>query len=105
MTKLQHTIMIEPPLDEVWDYVMDARNDPVWHSQVIEVGRGADQPTAVGLEIDEVVTFLGRRMPVTHALHRARAEAALGDRRINAAAVPGRGSYDFAPRTAAPVSR
>jgi len=95
MTKLQHTIMIERPVDEVWDYVMDARNDPVWHSQVVEVGRGADQPAAVGLEIDEVVSFLGRRMPVTLVFteHEPMRRSAID---VINAPVPGRGSYELA---------
>ena len=80
MTKLQHTITIERPVDEVWDYVIDTRNDPVWMTNVVEVGRGADQPVEVGLEIDEVVSFL-RRAAAGHAHgHRARAAPALGHR-------------------------
>ncbi|HEX6389973.1 MAG TPA: SRPBCC family protein [Solirubrobacteraceae bacterium] len=95
MTKLQHTITIARPVDEVWDYVMDARNDPVWHSQVVEVGRGADQPPAVGLELDEVISFLGKRMPVTLVFteHEPKRRSAIDVR----AAVPGRGAYDLAP--------
>ena len=96
MTKLQHTITIDRPLDDVWDYVIDARNDPVWMSQVVEVGRGADQPIEVGLEIDEVVSFLGKRLPVTMRVteHEPRRHSAI---ELTRAAVPGRGSYDFAP--------
>ncbi len=96
MTKLQHTITIDRPLEEVWDYVIDARNDPVWMSQVVEVGRGADQPIEVGLEIDEVVSFLGKRLPVTMRVteHEPRRHSAI---ELTRAAVPGRGSYDFAP--------
>ncbi len=44
MTRIEHTLTIERPVDEVWDYLMDARNDPVWMAHVVEVGRGADQP-------------------------------------------------------------
>jgi uncharacterized membrane protein len=96
MTKLQHTITIDRPLEAVWDYVIDARNDPVWMSQVVEVGRGADQPIEVGLEIDEVVSFLGKRLPVTMRVteHEPRRRSAI---ELTRAAVPGRGSYDFAP--------
>lgn len=96
MTKLQHTITIDRPVGEVWDYVIDARNDPVWMSQVVEVGRGADQPIEVGLEIDEVVSFLGKRLPVTMRVteHEPRRHSAI---ELTRAAVPGRGSYDLAP--------
>ena len=95
MTKLQHTITIDRPVETVWDYVIDARNDPVWMSQVVEVGRGADQPLEVGLEIDEVVAFLGKRLAVTMLVteHEPRRRSAIELKRTP---VPGRGSYDLA---------
>ena len=65
MTHIQHSITIERPVDEVWDYVLDARNDPVWITNVVEVGRGADAPVEVGLEIEETYEFLGRKLPMT----------------------------------------
>ncbi len=95
MTKLQHTITIERPVDDVWDYVIDTRNDPVWQHHVVEVGRGADLPVEVGLEIDQVVSFLGRQMPVTLVVceHEPRRRSAI---EVTRAPVPGRGSYDLA---------
>ena len=55
MTRIEHTLTIERPVEEVWDYLMDARNDPVWMAHVVEVGRGADQTVEPGLEIDVVI--------------------------------------------------
>ncbi len=96
MTKLQHTIVIDRPLDEVWDYLMDARNDPVWITNVVEVGRGADQPIDDGLEIDEVFSFLGKRVPVTLVVtgHEPKRRSAVD---VTRSPVPGRGSYELAP--------
>ena len=96
MTKLQHTVTIDRPVDQVWDYVIDARNDPVWMNQVVEVGRGADQPLEVGVEIDEVVSFLGKRLSVTMRVteHEPRRRSAI---ELTRTPVPGRGSYEFAP--------
>ena len=65
MTTIQHTITIDRSLQEVWDYVLDTRNDPVWQPHVIGVGRGADAALEVGLEIEETIKFLGRTLPVT----------------------------------------
>lgn len=94
MTKLQHTITIDRPVETVWDYIMDTRNDPIWQSQVVEVGRGADQPVEIGLEVDEVVAFLGRRIPVTLVVteHEPGRRSAVD---VTHAPVPGRGSYDL----------
>jgi uncharacterized membrane protein len=95
MTKLQHTITIERPVDEVWDYVLDTRNDPVWIGPVLEVGQGADQPVELGLDIEETYSFLGIRLPLTLTVteHQPRRRSAV---RISGR-VPGQGSYDFEP--------
>ena len=33
MTQIEHTVTIDRPVEDVWDYVMDARNDPEWMTQ------------------------------------------------------------------------
>ena len=96
MTHIQHTITIDRPVEEVWDYVLDARNDPVWITNVVEVGRGAEAPVELGLEIEETYKFLGVRLPMTLKVteheppHRSAIEMSDGP-------VPGRGSYQFEP--------
>jgi uncharacterized protein YndB with AHSA1/START domain len=96
MTTIQHTVTIDRPVQDVWDYVMDIRNDPVWTTNVVGVGRGAGEPVEVGFDFEETYKFLGRRMPITfivteHDPHRRSAvEVAEGP-------VAGRGSYDFEP--------
>ena len=96
MTKIEHTLTIERPVEEVWDYLMDARNDPVWMAHVVEVGRGADQPVVPGLEIDETVKFLGKRLPVTMKIteHEPQRRSAI---ELTGSPVPGRGSYELEP--------
>ena len=96
MTKVQHTVTIDRPVEEVWDYVLTTRNDPVWITNVVDVGRGSDQPIEVGLEIEETYTFLGKRLPMTmkvteHEPHRRSAIE------FTSGPLPGRGSYDFEP--------
>ena len=96
MTTIQHTVTIGRPVEDVWDYVMDIRNDPVWTTNIVGVGRGAGEPVEVGLDFEETYRFLGVEMPITftiteHEPHRRSAvEVADGP-------VPGRGSYDFEP--------
>jgi uncharacterized membrane protein len=96
VTKIEHTLTIDRPVEEVWDYLMDARNDPVWMTHVVEVGRGADQPMEPGLEIDETVKFLGRRLPVTMKVteHEPKRRSAI---ELTGSPVPGRGSYELEP--------
>ena len=65
MTRFEHSVVIERPLDEVWDYVMEPVNDPVWQAMVSEVRREAGAPVEVGTEIEKVFQFLGRRFEVT----------------------------------------
>jgi uncharacterized membrane protein len=96
MTKIEHTLTIDRPADEVWDYLMDARNDPVWMNHVVEVGRGADQPVEPGLEIDETLKFLGKRLGVTMRVteHEPKRRSAI---ELTGSPVPGRGSYELEP--------
>ena len=96
MTRIEHTLTIERSVEEVFDYLMDANNDPVWMAHVVEVGRGADRPVERGLEVDEVFSFLGRRLPVTLVVteHDPGRRSAV---EVTRGPVPGRGSYDFAP--------
>ena len=94
MTHIQHTITIDRPVDEVWDYVLDTRNDPVWITNVVDVGRGADAPVEVGLEIEETYKFLGVRLPMTLKVteHEPPRRSAI---EFSNGPVPGRGSYQF----------
>jgi uncharacterized protein YndB with AHSA1/START domain len=43
-TKVEKTIVIECPVEEVWEYIADGRNDPQWCDKVISVEQitGAD---------------------------------------------------------------
>ncbi len=94
MTRFEHSVVIERPLEEVWAYVMEPANDPVWQRMVSEVRREAGVPVEVGSEIDEVLQFLGRRFDVTlqvtelEPLRRSAVRASSGP-------VPMTGSYRF----------
>jgi len=95
MTHLEHTVTIARPVEEVWDYVMDARNDPKWITNVIEVGKGADQPVEPGLEIEETMKFYGVRLSTTLTVteHEPPTHSAVDVR----GPVDGRGSYRLEP--------
>lgn len=65
MTRFEHSVVIERPLEEVWAYVTEVGNNPVWQGPIIEVRRGAVGPLDLGTEIEEVAHFLGKRFEIT----------------------------------------
>ena len=93
MTTVRHSVLIERPIEVVWDYVNDATNNPVWQQPVIEVRR-TGSPVGVGSQIEEVMQFLGRRVEVTwqiteyEPMRRSSVRVAKGP-------VPMLGSYTF----------
>ena len=97
MTMTAHTVTIGRPIEEIWDYLMDNRNDEVWITNVVEVGRGADVPPALGAEVDQTVKFLGVKVPVTLMVteHEPPVRSAVDVR----GPVDGRGSYRLEPVT------
>jgi hypothetical protein len=94
MTTIQHTVTIDRPVQEVFDYLMDIRNDPVWSANIVGVGKGAGEPVEVGLDFEETYRFLGVRMPLTFRVteHAPPRRSAV---EITKGAIPGRGSYDL----------
>ena len=87
-------MVIERPLEEVWNYVIDPANDPVWQGVIVEVRRGAGVPLDVGSEIEEVSQFLGRRFEITYVVteHEPMRRSAV---RTTSGRSPRTGSYTF----------
>lgn len=94
MTKFEHSVLIQRPLEDVWAYVMEPANDPVWQGPVIEVRRGAGEQMGVGTEIEEVTQFLGRRFEMTFVVteHEPMRRSAV---RTSSGPVRMEGSYSF----------
>lgn len=65
MIRFEHSVAIRRPVEEVWAYVMEATNGPVWQGPIIEVHRPAGKPLELGSEIPEVASFLGKRFDIT----------------------------------------
>jgi uncharacterized protein YndB with AHSA1/START domain len=95
VTSIEHTITIARPVEEVWDYLMDSRNDAIWITNVVEVGRGGDVPPVPGVEIEETYKFLGVRVPVVLTVtdHEPPVRSAVDV----SGPVAGRGSYRLEP--------
>ena len=96
MTKVATSVTIDRPVDDVWSFTIDPRNDPIWQTNVIEVGRGGDRPLEAGSEVEETFTFLGRKFPVTLVVteHDPPLRSAV---KVIGAPVAGRGSYELEP--------
>ncbi len=57
MFRTEASVTIDRPVAEVYAFVTDCRNEPVWHSDAIE----ATGDTAVGAVQTWVLRFMGRR--------------------------------------------
>ena len=62
MIKESFTMEVMRPLEEVFAYVSDFRNNPKWQDGLEETKQSPDGPTAVGTKVTEVRMFLGQRM-------------------------------------------
>ncbi|HZJ06590.1 MAG TPA: SRPBCC family protein [Nocardioidaceae bacterium] len=96
MTRFEHSVVIDRPLEEVWGYVNDPGNNPVWQGPMIEVRGSAGAPLELGSEIAEVAQFLGKRFEITLEVteHEPMRHSAV---RTSAGPVRLDGSYRFEP--------
>jgi uncharacterized protein YndB with AHSA1/START domain len=58
--RVENTIIIERPINEVSEYVSTPENDPTWVSVSLRHEKTAPGPMRVGTTTEEVVKFLGR---------------------------------------------
>ena len=56
---------IDAPVDKLFAYSTDFRNNSEWQDGVIETTQTPDGPTQVGTKVKDVRTFLGRKMDST----------------------------------------
>ena len=53
-----HTVDIESPIQEVFDFVSDQANEPTWHTDVLEANPA--KPLAAGATVIWLVDFMGQ---------------------------------------------
>ena len=58
--KLEHNVVINRPIEEVFAYVTDIENAPKWKSRLLEVRRISKGPVGAGTREIHVGKFLGR---------------------------------------------
>lgn len=66
MIKIEHSVLINRPTEEVFTFVTEVENEPKWIGEVAEVRRTSNGPMGVGSTYDNIVHFLGRRIVDPH---------------------------------------
>jgi uncharacterized membrane protein len=62
--RLEFTVDIHRPVQEVFRVVGDLSNDPKWQSAVVEATKVTDGPVAEGARFRHVFRIMGRRTPL-----------------------------------------
>jgi len=63
MIAATHTVEIDRPVSEVFDYVIDQRNEPKWHTDVVDAEPKA--PIELGSTVTWTVRFMGENQYVS----------------------------------------
>jgi len=62
MIEFEHSIFIDRPREEVFEFVTDPENDPKWQSAIESVERASEDPIDKGSTYRYKVKFLGRNI-------------------------------------------
>jgi len=62
MIKVSHSVMIERPVKDVFDFIANPENAHLWVSGVHEVKKLSDGPMAVGAKARQVRRFMGHEL-------------------------------------------
>jgi carbon monoxide dehydrogenase subunit G len=65
MTKIERSILIDRPAEEVWEFVHDTANNLLWQTTLAESEKLTEGPMDVGTRVREVRHFLGLRIETT----------------------------------------
>ena len=62
MIDIDHSVTIDRPLEEVWEFVADPANNPQWQSGVTQSDQSPTGPIGVGTRVRIVRKFMGQRV-------------------------------------------
>lgn len=65
MFEIEETVAIDRPIEEVWEFVMDVEDEPLWQTTLDVATRLGSGPLRVGSLVRETRRFLGRRVDTT----------------------------------------
>lgn len=60
MTRVETTVTVNRPLDEVFDFISNFENNPLWQSGVQQAKITSEGPLDVGTTYSQLAKFLGR---------------------------------------------
>jgi len=66
MIKVEKSIIIHRPIEEVFAYVGDLRNAAQWQSGALEVRQTTESPLGIGTKFTFVRKFMGRKMEASN---------------------------------------
>jgi uncharacterized protein YndB with AHSA1/START domain len=61
----EHTVVIKRPVEEVFAFVTDPNNDPLWQMTILGTEQTSEGPVDVGTTLRNTAKFLGRRIETT----------------------------------------
>lgn len=65
MARVQTSVVIERPVDEVFEFVTDPQNEALRGSLIVEQVKTSERPMGVGTRLRNTVKFLGRQFDTT----------------------------------------
>jgi uncharacterized protein YndB with AHSA1/START domain len=65
MAKLEASITINRPIEEVFAFTSNHENEFLWRTELLEMEQTSEGPIGVGTTYREVMQFLGRRIEAT----------------------------------------
>ena len=65
MISVEHSVVIDRPIHEVFAFIANVENNPQWQQSVLETRKTSPGPVGVGSTGIEVRQFMGRRMELS----------------------------------------
>ena len=65
MARIEHSIVINQPIDRVFAFISNAQNDPYWQLDILESRQTSPGPVGVGTQIAAVRQVMGRKVDET----------------------------------------
>lgn len=63
--KVEYSVVVERPVEDVWAFMDDLHNYPEWIPGLAEIRQLTEGPKTVGTRIAWMYTFLGRSLAIT----------------------------------------
>jgi uncharacterized membrane protein len=65
MAKLEHSVVINRPVEEVFEFMNNIENEKLYRTDLLESEQTSEGPIGVGTTTREVTQFLGRKIETT----------------------------------------